>query len=150
MCTNYTNNKNYTKIILWNILQVKYKLPNELIIKILYTHKGLQHPLAYMIDNGIGWSWSSTFKYYKYLSIERKKFMILYSLERSRKIITNKIRCNICNIQPHNYNPHKTVCYSTIDTEFKTWTSTLLVFELIYGKKLLNYRCNNCYNICFT
>ena len=47
MCTNYT------KIILWNILQVNYKLPTELIIKILYTHKGLQHPLAHMIDNGI-------------------------------------------------------------------------------------------------
>ena len=81
---------------LW-IMLYKNNLPNELIIKILYEFKGLTHPLAIHIDNGLGWDWywSSSPRSSK-VDLKKKiyylkSFMFLRSLNNTRYFIRNNL-----------------------------------------------------------
>ena len=48
-------------LTLWIILQNTYKLPNELILTIMYNFRGLEHPLSIQLKK------HTCVKYYKYL-----------------------------------------------------------------------------------
>ena len=76
-------------LALW-IMLYKNNLPNELIIKILYEFKGLSHPLAIQIDNGLGWDWSNKVDLKKKIYY-LKSFMFLRSLNNARYFIRNNL-----------------------------------------------------------
>jgi hypothetical protein len=76
-------------LVLW-IMLYKYNLPNELIIKILYEFKGLTHPLAIQIDNGLGWDWSNKVDLKKKIYY-LKSFMFLRNLNNTRYFIRNNL-----------------------------------------------------------
>ena len=76
-------------LVLW-IMLYKHNLPNELIIKILYEFKGLTHPLAIQIDNGLGWDWSNKVDLKKKIYY-LKSFMFLRNLNNTRYFIRNNL-----------------------------------------------------------
>ena len=78
------------QLILWIILY-KNNLPTELIIKILYEYKGLSHPLAIQIENGLGWDWSDKINNFKKRTYLSKKIMFLRSLNNTRCFIRNNL-----------------------------------------------------------
>lgn len=86
-------------LTLWIILQNKYKLPNELILTIMYKFRGIEHPLSIQLKK------HTVVKYYEYLnqSTYGKQIQKLYRL--------NKLDPNILKITedygyfiPRNYN----------------------------------------------
>ena len=78
------------QLTLWIILY-KNNLPTELIIKILYEFKGLSHPLAIQIDNGLGWDWSDKIDNFKKRTNLSKNIMFLRSLNNARYFIKNML-----------------------------------------------------------
>ena len=147
------------------ILNLKFEIPIEIINKIIYEFNGIQHPIANMIKYGKGWSWSNTFKdtFFK-IDYSKKKYMLLFSLDRSELFICNKIICSFCKKKDTNYYLTKSVSYTNINNhkfsnvfhtpistseQYKSWTQTLLNLQKLYGPNLQNYLCRHCYRTCY-
>ena len=77
-------------LALW-IMLYKNNLPNELIIKILYEFKGLCHPLAIEIENGLGWTWSDQIHNFKKYTYSQRSLMFLKGLNKARFVIKQNL-----------------------------------------------------------
>ena len=116
-------------------------IPNEIIFKILYEFKGLEHPISQQI------------KYYRHnLQIGIKQAVrflgLRYSLRRSVDIIKN-IKCHVCDTK-RSYTGNDRSQYKYEDkSAYLSSTQALMNLENLYGPNFDKYLCKTCISIYF-
>jgi len=116
-------------------------IPNEIIFKILYEFKGLEHPVSQQLKH-----------YQNNLQIGLKQAVsflgLKYSLRRSIKIIQN-IKCHVCDNRI-GYTEYEKSQYKYEDKYlYLSSTQTLMNLENVYGPNFDKYVCKICIDVYF-
>ena len=108
----------------WDLLSYIGKLPDELIVKILYEYNGLKHPIVNLLN--------------------KTSYNYLLNLDRSKKIIENiKCKCG-----KYFINDFGNLNYLDIQiNKHGNYVEVLNDIERHYN--INHWICNNCYNIAF-
>lgn len=127
---------------IWTILHEIKQLPNEIVVKIMIQFKGLEHPIIHLLP------WFENIKICPSLNIilmapYQIRYLFKAGLDRSRKILINKLKCSLCNYGTHEWNI-KDICYNDTDGIYRTWTNALLNIQKRYGSNFEYYICNKC------
>lgn len=130
--------------IIWTILQNHFNIPDEIMIKIFYTFKGIQNPVIPRLLFGIHSSLDHNNRA-SCLSANQISYLLKYNLTRSRKIIIENMKCFQCNFNSYEWN-FKSIHYLDTSCMFRSWTKSLIKLEKQFGKNFENYLCDSCKN----
>jgi len=129
-----------------------------LILKILYEYKGLCHPLAIQIENGLGIhqcryinnktinNKTITTEYFSKLNYLEKNKILLNSLDKSKHFVRNNLSCSICKYNV-NYSSNKSITYYTTETIYYSWCQTLYNIQRRFGEKFEAFICISCLDV---
>jgi len=141
--------------IIWTILQNHFNIPNEIMIKILYTFKGIQNPVTSILFvdihssldrvRSLKWEGDRGDELISLALSDRISYRFKYSLDRSRKIVIKNMNCSQCNFNSREWN-FKSIHYLDTSYMFRSWTKSLLNLQETYGNKFENYLCDKCKN----
>tara|TARA_B110000495_G_scaffold197392_1_gene207585 strand:+ start:2811 stop:3281 length:471 start_codon:yes stop_codon:yes gene_type:complete len=120
--------------IIWTILQNHFNIPDEIMIKILYTFKGSQHPVIPIL-----------FSPYRQTNPIKSSvsWLLKSNLDRSKGIIRENMKCVCCKINSGEWN-FKSIHYLYTSCMFRSWTKSLLNLEKNFGNKFEKYLCDRC------